>query len=94
MVRILKNRRFKSQRLGDSFVFPFFWKEKRKKIAYNTTTYRSQQRQLDILQKSSAGVAARRAGRPKQAVEGHAGEAADPGEGEGQDRGHYLVRWS
>lgn len=64
------------------------------KFFINTTTYRSQQRQPDILQRSSAGVAVRQAERPKQAVEGDAGEAADPGEGKVQDRGHYLVGWS
>ena len=59
-------------------------------------TYRSQQHQADILQKSSAVVAALLAGPRQQAVEGYAGEAADPGEGEGQleDRGHYLLGWS
>lgn len=66
-------------------------------LSLNTvTTYRSQQHQAGIPQKSSAVVAALLAGPRQQAVEGYAGEAADPGEGEGQleDRGHYLLGWS
>jgi hypothetical protein len=57
-------------------------------------TYRSQQHQADILQGSSAGAAAHQAGEPRQAAEGYAGKAADPGRGEGQDRDHYLLGWS
>lgn len=55
------------------------------------STYRSQQHQADILQRSSAVAAALQVGPREQAVEGYAGEAADPGEGEGQDRDHYLL---
>lgn len=54
-------------------------------------TYRSQQCQTDILQKSLAVVVVLLVEPLGQAVEGYAGEAADPGEGEGQDRGHYLL---
>ena len=60
----------------------------------SVTTYRSQQHQADIPQKSSAVAAALLAEPREQAVEGYAGEAADPGEGEGQDRDHYLLGWS
>lgn len=58
------------------------------------TTYRSQQRQADIPQRSSAAVEGLLVEPREQAVEGYAGEAADPGEGEGQDRDHYLLGWS
>lgn len=65
-----------------------------RQISPITLTYRSQQRQADILQMSSAEAAAHQAGWSRQAVEGSAGRTADPGKGEGQDRVHYLRGWS
>lgn len=56
-------------------------------------TYRSQQHQDGIPHRSSAVAGAVLVAPREQAAEGYAGEAADPGEGEGQDRDHYLLGW-
>jgi hypothetical protein len=70
------------------------WSDANEPKVNTVRTYRSQQHQADILQRSSAAVEALIAEPREQAVEGYAGEAADPGEGEGQDRDHYLLGWS